>query len=53
VGCPGPARARHWGPDRLGVRMKPTRTDQRRARRALLRQTATVGLALFLTKLMR
>jgi hypothetical protein len=33
--------------------MKPTRTDQRRARRALLRQTATVGLALFVSKLMR
>ncbi len=37
-------------PDRLGVRMKPTRADQRRARRALLRQTAFVTFALLLAK---
>jgi hypothetical protein len=31
-------------------RMKPTRGEQRRARRALLRQTVTVAFALLLAK---
>jgi hypothetical protein len=33
--------------------MKPTRADQRRARRALLRQTATVAFVLVLAKVAR
>jgi hypothetical protein len=33
--------------------MKPTRTDQRRDRWALLRQTATVAFALVLAKVAR
>jgi hypothetical protein len=33
--------------------MKPTRTDQRRARRALLRQTAALAFALLLAKVTR
>lgn len=38
---------------RLGVRMKPTRTEQRQARRALLRQIATVAFALGLATVTR
>ncbi|MGW4526563.1 hypothetical protein [Amycolatopsis sp. NPDC004378] len=40
--------ANHWG-----YSMKPNRVEQRRARRALLRQTATVALALLLAKVTR
>jgi hypothetical protein len=40
-------------PNRLGVLVKPTRIEQRKARKALLRQTATVAAALLLAKVAR